>query len=253
MPPAISDDEASDHGRVTVPLTSTRAKKPLTKLEEDDDDEMLDAVQGDVENGDGNHGDEGGEEEVAEDLEEDEYIVEKILSHVVEPSGAIKFKVKWEGYEKKSDQTWEDDENLKENASDILEDYLLRMGGREKIMEDANIALKTKKRGRPASGTPTNGAKRRRNESHPDSATPPASSRVWKVPVGSWEDEVESIDACRDENTGKLIVYLTWKNGNKTQHGTKVVYQRCPQKMLQFYERHVKIVMSSSEGSVKDE
>ncbi|KAI0888445.1 heterochromatin protein one [Annulohypoxylon maeteangense] len=252
MPPAISDEEASDHGELTVSLTSKRTKRASTKIEENDDDEMQDIVKADVENGDDNQDDEGDEEEVAEDLDEDEFIVEKILGHVVEPDGALKFKVKWEGYEKKSDQTWEDDENLKENASDVLEEYLRSVGGREQIMDDAKTALKTKKRGRPASGTPTNGTKRRRNGDHPDSATPPASGKGWRVPVGSWEDEVESIDACHDENTGKLIVYLTWKNGQKTQHDTKVVYQRCPQKMLQFYERHVKIVMSSESG-LKDE
>lgn len=82
---------------------------------------------------------------------------------------------------------------------------------------------------------------------------------------------MQSIDACHDEITGKLIVYLTWVNGQKTQHGTKIVYTRCPQKvrrpssstvhivvldtdhcyankMLQFYEQHVKIVKSASEA-----
>ncbi|KAI1101262.1 heterochromatin protein one [Jackrogersella minutella] len=251
MPPSISDDEVTAAGEVTAPLALKRVRKQLVNLNNADDDEILDAVKGDLKNGDGHEDEE--DDDDAENLEEDEFIVEKILAHVVEPDGAIKFKVKWEGYEKKSDQTWEDDENLRENASDILEKYLDRMGGREKILADAKTALKTKKRGRPASGTLTNGTKRRRNDSFMGSESPPASARPWKVPVGSWEDEVESVDACHDENTGKLIVYLTWKNGRKTQHDTKVVYQRCPQKMLQFYERHVKIVMSSSEGGMKEE
>ncbi|KAI1649025.1 heterochromatin protein one [Daldinia loculata] len=253
MPPAISDDEASDVGEVTVPLLSTRGKKARASLE-DGDGEMRGIVKGEVAkdevaNGDGDDGQ--GEDD--ENLDEDEYIVEKILAHVVEPDGALKFKVKWEGWEKKSDQTWENYESLSENASDIVEEYLSRFGGLEKILDEGKSALKTKKRGRPASGTPTNGTKRRRNESHPASETPPASNRAWKPPVGSWEDEVESIDACHDEVRGKLVVYLTWKNGNKTQHDTKVVYKRCPQKMLQFYEQHVKIVMASSDGAIKEE
>ncbi|KAI0011454.1 heterochromatin protein one [Xylariaceae sp. FL0662B] len=249
MPPAISDDEASDVGDVTVPVPSKRVNAAANYKEDDgdeaEDDEMLDAVKDEVENGA-----EAGDDE---DLEEDEYIVEKIITHVVEADGTLKFKVKWEGYEKKSDQTWEDEDNLKENASDVLEEYLASKGGRDKIIEETKAALKTKKRGRPTTGTPTNGMKRRRGDSHPASATPPTSGRAWKPPVGSWEDEVESIDACHDENTGKLIVYLTWKNGHKTQHDTKVIYQRCPQKMLQFYERHVKIVMSTADGAPKEE
>ncbi|KAI1472226.1 heterochromatin protein one [Daldinia caldariorum] len=248
MPPAISDDEASDVGEVTVPLLSTREKKSSASSQERDSNEMRGVVKGDIANGDG-AGDDG--EEDNENLDEDEFIVEKILSHVVEPDGTVKFKVKWEGYEKKSDQTWEDHENLKENASDVLDEYLSSFGGLEKILEEGKTALKTKKRGRPASGTPSNGTKRRRNGSHPASETPPASSRAWKPPVGSWEDEVESIDACHDEVKGKLVVYLTWKNGNKTQHDTKVVYKRCPQKMLQYYEQRVKIVRADS--GVNDE
>lgn len=119
----------------------------------------------------------------------------------------------------------------RQNAAGVLDEYLASVGGRDTILEEGNTAMKTKKRGRPSSGTPVNGTKRRRNESHPASASPPASARAWKPPQGSWEDAVESIDACHDENTGKLIVYLTWKTGHKTQHDTKVIYARCPQKV----------------------
>ncbi|OTB02197.1 hypothetical protein M426DRAFT_322906 [Hypoxylon sp. CI-4A] len=248
MPPAISEDEASEVGEISVPLRSTREKKSSANL--DNDDDFTNVAEDDAQNGDDDQDEEGG----AEDMEEDEFIVEKILAHVVEPDGALRYRVKWEGYEKKADQTWEDEENLKENASDVLEEYLKNVGGREKIIEDSKAALKTKKRGRPSSSaTPTNGTKRRRGGSHPDSATPPTTGRTWAPPAGSWEDAVDAIDACHDENTGKLIVYLTWKDGHKTQHDTKAVYKRCPQKMLQFYERHVKIVMSGSDGGLKEE
>jgi chromobox protein 1 len=62
---------------------------------------------------------------------------------------------------------------------------------------------------------------------------PPASAKAnsWSPPSGSWDDHIESIDACEDESTGKLIVYLNWKNGQKTKHGTEVIYKRCPQKV----------------------
>ncbi|KAI1770351.1 hypothetical protein F4818DRAFT_446326 [Hypoxylon cercidicola] len=253
MPPPISDEEASEYGEVAGPKSS-RGKKTAR-----DDRQTLDVIiRSGIENGeagDDDQAEEGGEEEGPdEDLGDDEFIVEKILNHMVNPrDGSLKFKVKWEGWERKSDQTWEEYDNLRENASDVLDEYLARVGGLDKILEDSKTALKTKKRGRPSLGTPTNGAKRRRNESHPDSETPPASRKSWTPPQGLWEDHVESIDACHDESTGKLIVYLTWKDGHKTQHDTKTVYSRCPQKMLQFYERHVKIVMQSSDDAAKDE
>ncbi|KAI1324369.1 hypothetical protein F5Y16DRAFT_381284 [Xylariaceae sp. FL0255] len=251
MPPAISDDEKSDFGDLVVP---TPSKRIVSDLDGADDDEMLDVVGKDEDDAD-DAADENGEDEDDEDLDEDEYIVEKILAHNLEADGTLKYKVKWEGYEKKADQTWEDEDNLKENATQVLEEYLESVGGRDKIIEESQTALKSKKRGRPSAGSAAvNGTKRRRNESHPDSATPPASAtKAWKPPAGSWEDDVESIDACQDEQTGKLVVYLTWKNGRKTQHDTKVIYQRCPQKMLHFYERHVKVVMANGETLLKDE
>lgn len=105
---------------------------------------------------------------------------------------------------------------------------------------------------------------RKSNGAHPGASTPPASSsKAWSPPAGSWEDDIESIDACQDEGLGQLMVYLVWKNGKKTRHQTSVIYKKCPQKvsldgaepsnvfghadrsvgqMLQFYERHIKIV-----------
>ncbi|RYP75827.1 hypothetical protein DL771_002091 [Monosporascus sp. 5C6A] len=254
MPPPISDDEQSDVGDVNVPVMTKRGKTSASSVGVKDEEGPLETVKGDLDNGPNGDDDGADEDEDDEDMEEGEYIVEKILSHIVDPDGTVRYEVKWEGYEKKSDRTWETTDNLRENASEVLEEYLRSVGGEQKIIEEAKTAMKTKKRGRPSSSaTPANSTKKRRNGSHPASSTPPASGRPWKPPVGSWEEEIESIDACHDENTGKLIVYLTWKNGQKTQHDTKVIYQRCPQKMLQFYERHVKIVKSSSEIGQTDD
>ena len=150
--------------------------------------------------------------------------------------------------------TWEPEDNLKsvnsrlyltiptiltrfrrESARDVLDEYHSSVGGRDKIFEDAEKALKTKKRGRPQSSTPNAApAKRsRKNGVHPADSTPPASAKAveWKPPTGSWEEAVESIDACQDEEKGDLIIYLTWKGGQKTQHPKEVIYRRCPQKV----------------------
>lgn len=123
---------------------------------------------------------------------------------------------------------------LRENASEVLNEYFESIGGRDKIFADTANALKTKKRGRPPSSTSQAGNKRsRRNGDHPADSEPPLSAKAatWKPPPGSWEDHIAQLDACEDEETGKLMVYLTWKNGHKTQHETSVIYQRCPQKV----------------------
>ena len=119
-----------------------------------------------------------------------------------------------------------------------MNEYFESIGGREKIFEETEKAVKTKKRGRPSTGTPNAATKRsKKNGVHPSESTPPATVKKWSPPAGSWEDEIATIDACEDEGSGKLVVYLVWKNGHKTKHDTQVIYKKCPQKVGQSLAR----------------
>ncbi|CAM1502295.1 Fc.00g042790.m01.CDS01 [Cosmosporella sp. VM-42] len=247
-PAAISDEESSDAGEVAIPVR--RGRKPASRsVELDLTADDVEVTNGDVvDEHDESEGEEGeGEDE--EDLDEDVFIVEAIKKHTIFEDGTLKFQVKWEGYDSKKDLTWEPEENLKESATEILAEYFTKIGGRDKIFEETEKAVKGKKRGRPQSGTPSTTSKRsRQNGVHPSDTTPPKSAMKWSPPAGSWEDEIETIDACEDEGSGKLVVYLIWKNGSKTKHDTQVIYKKCPQKMLQFYERHVKIIREENKA-----
>lgn len=127
--------------------------------------------------------------------------------------------------------------NSRENAAEILQEYFKSIGGREKIFEQTTAALKGRKRGRQSnSATPAEKRSRKNGNasSHPADSTPPATAKQaaeWKPPSGSWDEEVDTVDMCQDEENGTFIVYLTWKNGKKTQHPKEVVYRRCPQKV----------------------
>lgn len=239
MPPALSEDESSDNGEFSTPPRETLRKSASAVVE-------------DVDMGDNDR--EGEEEDDGDDLDEDEFIVEAIKKHIVDAEG-IKFQVKWEGYESKKDLTWEPEENLQDSAAEILEEYYKKFGGREAILEETEKAAKSKKRRRSTNGTPntstnTSTKRSRQNGAHPKDSTPPVSTKKWSPPAGSWEDEIDTIDACEDEGSGKLVVYLIWKNGQKTKHDTQVIYKKCPQKMLQFYERHVKIIRDENKALV---
>lgn len=186
------------------------------------------------------------EEQDDEELAEDVFEVESICNHMVEESdGELKFEVKWKGYEKKSDRTWESEENLMESAREILTSYLEKLGGKDQLLAEYNAkkeeAQNKKKRGRQSNGTTGNGAKKaKKNGSQPTSASSRDTTELaqFKPPSGNWEDEVVGIDAC-EGGEGKVVVYLTWKNGAKSQHPLHQIYKRCPQKMLEFYERHL--------------
>ena len=110
--------------------------------------------------------------------------------------------------------------------------------------EKKDGAKKGKKRGRASTSDEngTNGTVTKRGrKSHPSSGSPPASVKKaeFKPPSGSWEHEVVAIDACEGQNDSAVVVYLTWRGGQKTQHPLQQVYKRCPQKMLSFYESHL--------------
>lgn len=234
----MSDSEPSDRELSPPPK---RSGKKAQRYSEPVDEEEPEIVNGDVAEDDEDTEEEDG------DGEAEVYVVEKILSHMIGKGGELLYEVKWEGYEKKSDRTWEPEENLTENASEALNEYLKSIGGREALLNETHTAVQSKKRGRKDSSTPqasTTSKRSKRNGSHPADSEPPASAKqaVWKPPAGSWEDHIAHLDACEDEETHKLMVYLTWKNGHRTQHETSVIYSRCPQKMLQFYERHVRII-----------
>ncbi|KAG8671642.1 hypothetical protein FPOAC1_004894 [Fusarium poae] len=208
MPPALSDDENSDFEEFTTPPRTARKKSTSAVVAD---------KFGDTKDGSEEELDEDDDED--EDLDEDEFVVEAIKKHLIDEDGSLKFQVN-------------------ESAQEILDQYLDKLGGREKLFEETETASKTKKRRRATNGgTPSTTAsttkRSRRGDAHPANTTPPATSKPWSPPAGSWEDEIESIELEEDENIGKIIVYLRWKNGKKTKHDTDV--------MLRFYERHLKI------------
>lgn len=158
--------------------------------------------------------------------------------------GELRFEIKWEGFEKKSDRTWEPEGNL-ETADKILTAYLEDHGGKEAMIAAYKAkhekATGGKKRGRASTGGAENGAKRgkKANGTATSAASTPPAGAEFKPPLnGNWEDEVVMIDACEGVE-GSVVVFLTWKGGQKTQHPLAQVYKRCPQKMLKFYESHL--------------
>ena len=122
----------------------------------------------------------------------------------------------------------------RDNANELLNEYLNAVGGHEAIFGELEKVKKTKKRGRTA-GASGSTTKRARKQEDDDSESPAprtlTEKTTWQPPAGSWEDKVESVDVVQDEVNGNLMVYLVWNNGKKTKHETSVVYKRCPQKV----------------------
>ncbi|KAH7118314.1 hypothetical protein EDB81DRAFT_848065 [Dactylonectria macrodidyma] len=171
---------------------------------------------------------ESDDNEVDGELEDGLFIVETIKNH-----GNLMFQVKWKGFESKKDLTWEPEDNLNVSGDEILNQYFDTIGGRDKIFDESDRAAKTKKGRQTSNGTFSTRPKRlQRNEAHVGDETLFATTKPWNPPSRSWEDEVETIGACEEDDNGKLIVYLIWKNGQKTKHETQIIYKKCPQKVV---------------------
>ncbi|KAF3907875.1 hypothetical protein ABW21_db0200060 [Orbilia brochopaga] len=204
-------------------MTGSRrsASDPDDSSDEEMREEVEDQVQDEEQDGEG--------EEEAE-----EYVVEKILDWKYDEEG-LKYKVKWKGYEKKSDQTWEPESMLEDVAA--LGEYLKQIGGRPKPSQ-------TPKRGRKSVGgtaTPVSKKNRIKQESGG------VKEEEWEPPAGSWENDVLMIETL-ERNGEQFVCYIQWVNGKRTQHQLHVIYQRCPQKMLKFYESH--LVFRDSAGTM---
>ncbi|TKA67277.1 hypothetical protein B0A49_05627 [Cryomyces minteri] len=264
MPPAISDDEGSASETDIIPAKKSTKPSPKSKApaatEATEDEEMNDA--GAAENGEG-------DEDDAEAPEE--YVVEKILTHAFDEDGTLKFEVKWLGYEKKSDRTWEPEGNL-EGAADVLKEYYTKIGGKpiqksKSTPAQSSARGKGKRKASPAaaeSPAPTSAGKPRGKKAKLNgesaSGTPEIASKKgkpaenWEPPKGLWEDEIMAIDTVEEstkqvKTTGKeereLVAYVMWNNGRRTVHPLNVIHKKCPQKMLHYYEQHLVFKSSS--------
>lgn len=122
-----------------------------------------------------------------------------------------------------------------EGAGEVLQEYWDSIGGRPEVGGKGG-----KKRGRKSTVSNLDSA-----ASTPVSTTKRAKKEVeWSPPAGSWETEVayvETVTETPDHKTGEhqRFAYLVWYNQKKSQHPLRQVYQKCPQKMLEYYESHL--------------
>ncbi|KAI8710509.1 Chromo domain-containing protein [Fusarium sp. LHS14.1] len=232
MPLVSSDGQPSGRGGSTA-LTTRSRRSSLRSQRLVVDRDMVEAPQGVTTGG-------SDEEKVDGALGDDVYYVEMIKGHRFGENGKLEFQVKWKDYEEKDDVTWEPEGNLTAFDGDILKEYFAAIGGRPK--EPGRMAG-TKRCAQTTNDTSGIRPKRsRRSKAHITDDTSLATTKKWSPPLGSWEDEVENIDGGEEDDNKKLIIHVIWKNGRETKHDAQVIYKKCPQKMLQFYEARIKIV-----------
>ncbi|GAD97568.1 heterochromatin protein, putative [Paecilomyces variotii No. 5] len=187
------------------------------------------------------NGKESGAEESDEEEEgEDVYVVEKIVGHEFKKDTLL-LQVKWKGYDKPEDQTLEPEANLLEGAKDALDEYYAKLGGRP---EKPTVGRKRKSLNE-AKATPEKTTQKKPRKSRGTASAEPAASENDDVPdwvpkSKNWEKDILKVETImRDPDTGSLMAYLLWNNGKKSRVSIEQCYEKCPMKMLRFYEQHL--------------
>lgn len=184
------------------------------------------------------------------------FIVEEIKDHRYEVDDTLFLLVKWKGWEALKDHTWEPEIGLKEGAEDILNTYYKKIGGRptkpEKPAKGPGRKRKSMAEKKETPATKPAETKRRRqsapkqeaNDKKTDGNTPEESEEDepsdWVPEGANWEKEVKSVDTIiRDSKDKQLYALLLWNNDKRSRIHVQSCYEKCPMKMLKFYEKHL--------------
>ncbi|KAI9598171.1 hypothetical protein BDF19DRAFT_433739 [Syncephalis fuscata] len=174
-----------------------------------------------------------------ENLEEGVYEVEAIIGNR-NRKGRQQFLIKWKGYPD-DENTWEDIENV--NAEELLEDYWRNFhanGGNKKKKESSN-----KRRRSDVSNaeefklndTPDDKSKLNSSIDSKSSINTPSSKTSLISDISysiDWEDHVLKVETVERIANNNLLE--RWK---QTVHHASQVHERCPLKLISFYEDHL--------------
>lgn len=64
----------------------------------------------------------------------------------------------------------------------------------------------------------------------------------WMPKGNNWEKDIREIQTVeRDEKTNDLFILMVFKNGRKSRVKNRTVREKCPQRLLDFYEAHLSV------------
>ncbi|KAJ2506324.1 hypothetical protein GGI11_006704 [Coemansia sp. RSA 2049] len=183
--------------------------------------------------------DQGMEDEEDDDDDDEVYVVEKILDDRQASNGVTEYLIKWEGY-LNSENSWEGEENILDK--DILKVYWEQ---KKKAAAARKAAAAMKRNNSNSGNSNTSTGKRQRQTNNGSGVADAKKSTEYDSDsdgpdAKDWEPLVESIDTVDRLDDQSLVVFISWKNGKYTKHPANVVYEKCPQLMLKFYEERVR-------------
>ena len=167
---------------------------------------------------------EAGSETADEDLEEEEFFVERIIEKRIR-YGKTEYFLKWKGFPEEQN-TWEPEDNL--NCPELIAEY------------ENKLKAKTK---------PKSDVKKRKSEATTSNSTQQVQPVIQEEEAAKSDDTykngfdrgllAERIIGATDSN-GQLMFLMKWKNIDEADLvPAKVANLKCPQVVIQFYEERL--------------
>lgn len=162
------------------------------------------------------------------DLDDEEYVVEKIADKRVGKEGKFEYLLKWKGYDD-SENTWEPEENL--DCPDLICQYESKQSkakDKQKRRTEGDIMSSKKSKKNP-------------DTSMPNENTNPLSLLEDNDPNRGFSRglQPEKIIGATD-SSGELMFLMKWKNNDEADLVmAKKANIECPQIVIQFYEERL--------------
>lgn len=170
----------------------------------------------------------GVESEVT-DLEEEEYVVEKVVDKRVK-SGKVEYLLKWNGFNE-SENTWEPEENLDcPDLISIYENSIKTQKQKRRTDTDLASSKKTKKNG----DTTFHGSTALSETAKSEIDSEDQSQRGFDRGL-----QPEKIIGATD-SSGELMFLMKWKNSDEADLVlANTANVKCPQVVIQFYQERL--------------
>ncbi|UZJ54281.1 hypothetical protein CBS101457_003601 [Exobasidium rhododendri] len=248
---------SKETGKGAAGAASSSSKNKSRKLAVDEDDE-----EDEEDEKEDNRSDD------SESEEDNEYVIEKIMKHRTDDDGTTEYLIRWEGYES-GDDTWE---------PELVADYwkVIPTSKQPRKMQEAQAKfskVKSPKKKASIKSTETSETEeadevasaldssgetptRKKRKASKDSSQEGGGEaeeekmearlkedkrllRKWEK-TSSWEDDLEQIVTMERADDSTLRAQVKFKNGEIFWVERLIAYQKCPQKMLSFYEERLR-------------
>ncbi|CAF0727376.1 unnamed protein product [Adineta ricciae] len=171
------------------------------------------------------------------DLDEEQYIVEKIIKMRTTKKGKVEYLLKWKGFSH-NENTWEPAENLE--CPELISAFMAEQKEKQQASHTKTNETSNSKRSRSTSGTHKNSDddSKNNNNNNNNNSSQTKRSRVEYNETGYGRGLVPAeLIGATDIYDGELMFLVKWKGVTKPELvPSRIVNKESPQLVIAFYE-----------------